>query len=210
MAAPDCYARMTPRTTDDSVVVRVLLANFPARRLLLEVESEPSAQTIIIVPHDIDILSQHSFASLDLGVLATSFCLLRLAKMPELRDTLQKHNGKLPHFTAAGPDVDIFAIPYSDKDREQARQKRLKEVIALGGKNAKNIQAEHKKAMKEQKVKDRRQKSVAKGRNPDKKRGRQAQLADEWEDLAKEERLVKKLRRGKITKEDFNSLMSDV
>lgn len=143
-------------------------------------------------------------------MLAASFCLLRLPKMPELRDVLQKHKGKLPHFTAAGREVDIFAIPYTDKAREQARQKRLKEELAAGGKNAKSIQAEQRKADKEQKDKDRRQKAVEKGRNPDKKRGRQAQLADEWEGLAKEERLVKKLRRGKMTKAEFNAQMSEV
>jgi ATP-dependent RNA helicase DDX55/SPB4 len=143
-------------------------------------------------------------------MLATSFCLLRLPKMPELKDLLQKHQGRLPHFTPAGHDVDIFAIPYSNKVREQARQKRLAEELASGGgKNAKRIQAEQRKAEKEQRERDRRAKAVEKGRNPDKKRGRNAQLVDEWEDLAKEERLVKKLRRGKITKEEFNAQMSE-
>ena len=66
------------------------------------------------------------------------------------------------------------------------------------------------KAEKEQKDQERRQKALEKGRNPDKKRGRQAQLVDEWEDLAKEERLVKKLRRGKMTKEEFNEQMKEV
>lgn len=130
--------------------------------------------------------------------------------MPELRDILQKNKGKLPHFTAAGRDVDIFSIPYINKPRETARQKRLAEVQATGGKNSKSMQAEQRKAEKEQRLKDRREKAVEKGRNPDKKRGRQAQLVDEWEDLAKEERLVKKLRRGKITKAEFNAQMSEV
>jgi ATP-dependent RNA helicase DDX55/SPB4 len=152
----------------------------------------------------------HRFASLDLGTLATSFCLLRLPKMPELRDILQKHKGKLPTFTSAGREIDIFAIPYTDKAREQARQKRLQEELASGGKNAKRIEAERRKEEKERKDEERRQKAVEKGRNPDKKRGRQAQLIDEWEDLAKEERLVKKLRRGKMTKEEFNEQMNDV
>jgi hypothetical protein len=55
---------------------------------------------------------QSSFASLDLGILATSFCLLRLPKMPELHDILQKNKGRLPHFQGSGTEVDIFAIPY--------------------------------------------------------------------------------------------------
>jgi ATP-dependent RNA helicase DDX55/SPB4 len=147
---------------------------------------------------------------LDLGLLATSFCLLRLPKMPELREILQKHKGKLPTFVPAGREVDIFAIPYTDKTRETARQKRLQEELATGGKNAKRIEAERRKAEKEQRSHERRQKAVDKGRNPDKKRGRQAQLVDEWEDLAKEERLIKKLRRGKMTKEEFNEQMNEV
>lgn len=142
------------------------------------------------------------FSSLDLGVLATSFCLLRLPKMPELRDKLEKLN-----FQPAGPEVDIHAIQYKDKVREKARQKRLAAELAAGGKNAKQIKAEQRLAKKLQKEKDRRQEAIAKGRNPNKKRGRQAQMFDEWDELAKEERLHKKLKQGKITKEKYRELM---
>ena len=127
--------------------------------------------------------------------------------MPELRQAIQKHKGRLPRFTPAGPEVDIFAIPFKDKAREKARQKRLEQELATGGKNAKLIQAERKKADKEKKQKERRETAVAKGRNPDKKRGRQAKIMDEWDDLAKEERLYKKLRKGKISKEQFEEKM---
>jgi len=140
------------------------------------------------------------FASLDLGHLATSFCLLRLPKMPELREC----NGKLKHFAPAGPEVDIYAIPFLDKPREAARQKRLAAELAAGGKNAKQIKAEQRKAEQIRRQKERRQTAIEKGRNPDKKRGRNAQIVDEWEDLAKEERLYKKLRRKKITKEQYD------
>jgi len=143
------------------------------------------------------------FASLDLGLLATSFCLLRLPKMPELRDVLDRNKGHLPHFTPAGSEVDIFSIPYKDKVREVARQKRLQQELEAGGKNAKLIKAEQRKAEKEQKLKERRQLAVDKGRNPDKKRGKNARITDEWDDLAKEERLYKKMRRGKISKDEY-------
>ncbi len=149
------------------------------------------------------------FASLDLGLLATSFCLLRLPKMPELQDALQKHKGKLPRFQPAGREVDIFAIPYRDKVRETARQKRLLQEQEAGGKNAKQLQAEQKKAEKERKLQERRLKAMEKGRNPDKKRGRNARIVDEWDDLAKEERLYKKLRKGKITKEDLEKELNE-
>lgn len=120
--------------------------------------------------------------------------------MPELRDT----KGKLKHFTPAGPEVDIYAIPFLDKARELARQKRLAAELAAGGKNAKQIKAEQRKAEQLKRLQERRQAAIQKGRNPDKKRGRNAQIVDEWEELAKEERLYKKLRRGKISKEDYD------
>lgn len=123
--------------------------------------------------------------------------------MPELRD----YKGKLPNFTPAGPEVSIFRIPFLDKAREEARQKRLAAELAAGGKNAKQIKAEERKAEQLQKQKERRQASIEKGRNPEKKRGRHAQIVDEWEELAKEERLYKKMRRGKITKEKYEELM---
>lgn len=123
--------------------------------------------------------------------------------MPELRDT----KGKLKHFTPAGREVNIYKIAFLDKPREAARQKRLAAELAAGGKNAKQIQAEEKKANELKRIKERRQVAIDKGRNPDKKRGRNAQLMDEWEDLAKEERLNKKLRRGKITKAKYKELM---
>ena len=122
--------------------------------------------------------------------------------MPELKP----HLGKL-NFTPAGPDVDIYAIPYSDKVREKARQIRLAAEIAAGGKNAKQIKAERKAAERIRREAIRKEAAIQKGRNPNKKRGRQQQIFDEWDDLAKEERLHKKLKKGKITKEEYNKQM---
>mmetsp|Transcript_5607 Transcript_5607/g.11114 ORF Transcript_5607/g.11114 Transcript_5607/m.11114 type:complete len:192 (+) Transcript_5607:248-823(+) len=144
------------------------------------------------------------FASLDLGVLATSFCLLRLPKMPELRDKLGKLN-----FKPAGPEINIHAIPFKDKAREAARQKRLAAELAAGGKNAKQIKAEQRAAERIRKQKERREAEIAKGRNPNKKRGKQARIFDEWDELAKEERLYKKLRTNKISQKEYDRLMYD-
>ena len=105
--------------------------------------------------------------------------------------------------------LNIYGIPFLDKAREAARQKRLAAELAAGGKNAKQIKAEQRKADKLRKQQDRREAAIKKGRNPDKKRGRNARIMDEWEDLAKEERLYKKLRRGKISKEEYNKLLHD-
>jgi ATP-dependent RNA helicase DDX55/SPB4 len=149
------------------------------------------------------VMINNSFASLDLGHLATSFCLLRLPKMPELRE----YQGKLKNFTPADADVDIYSIPFLDTVREDARQKRLAAELEAGGKNAKQIKAEARKADAERRQKERRQAAIEKGRNPNKKRGRHAQIVDEWDDLAKEDRLFKKFRSGKITKEQYDEFL---
>ena len=122
--------------------------------------------------------------------------------MPELRDKKE-----LPNFVPAGPEINIHAIPFKDKVREAARQTRLAAELAAGGKNAKQIRAEQKKAELLQRAKERREAELSKGRNPNKKRGRQAQIFDEWDDLAKEERLYKKLRGKKITEEQYKKMM---
>lgn len=121
--------------------------------------------------------------------------------MPELRDK------QLPNFTPAGPDINIHAIAFKDKTREVARQKRLATELAAGGKNAKQIKAEQRAAERIAKQKERRATEIAKGRNPNKKKGKQARIFDEWDELAKEERLYKKLKRKKITKEEYDRLM---
>ncbi len=122
--------------------------------------------------------------------------------MPELRDKVGKLN-----FKPAGPEIDIHGIQYKDKNREKARQKRLASELAAGGKNAKQIKAEQRMAAKLQREKEIRQSNIDKGRNPNKKRSKQARIFDEWDDLAKEERLNKKLKQGKITKAEYKTLM---
>lgn len=123
--------------------------------------------------------------------------------MPELRD---KNISKM-NFTPAGPEINIHAIPFKDKARESARQKRLAAELAAGGKNAKQIKAEQRAAERIARQKERRAAEIAKGRNPHKKRGRQQRIFDEWDELAKEERLYKKLRSKKISKEEYDRLM---
>ena len=121
--------------------------------------------------------------------------------MPELRDK------NLPNFTPAGPEINIHSIPFKDKTRETARQKRLQAELAAGGKNAKQIKAEQKAAERIAKQKERRAAEIAKGRNPHKRKGKQQRIFDEWDELAKEERLYKKLRTKKISKEKYDELM---
>lgn len=130
--------------------------------------------------------------------------------MPELRDLLQKHKGKIPHFDPAGSDVDIFAIPFRDKVREKARQTRIQQEIATGGKNAKQLKAEQRKLEKLDKKEKIREYNKERGRNPEKKRGKNARIQDDWDELAKEERLFKKLRKGKISQEEYDEQVDEL
>ena len=85
--------------------------------------------------------------------------------MPELRDK------KLLNFIPAEAEFNIHAIPFKDKSRESARQKRLTTKLAAGGKNAKQIKAEQRAAKRISKLKEQRVTKIAKGRNPHKKKG---------------------------------------
>jgi len=132
--------------------------------------------------------------------------------MPELRDKLV--GGKLKNFESAARSVDIHAIGFRDKVREDARQKRL-ELEKINN-NSKGDVGENKDSQKRIAHSN---KSKGKGviterkrrdRDPDvkkKRRGRQAIIYDEWEQLGKEERLYKKLRKKKITEAQYNHLM---
>jgi len=124
------------------------------------------------------------FVSLDLGLLAQSYCLLQLPKMSEFREGKFNHLNFFPSYS-----IDIKAIAFQDKPREEARQKRLACV-----KPPKPI------------VKQPKNQPVQKKR---KKRGKQQQIFDEWDDLAKEERLYKKLRKKKITEAEYKRLLKD-
>ena len=83
--------------------------------------------------------------------------------------------------------MNIHAIAFKDKKREAARQVRLTKEMAAGGKNAKTLKAEIKKAEKLKRQKKYEEEQRAKGRNVNKKRGKNTRIHDEWDELAKEE-----------------------
>lgn len=134
---------------------------------------------------------------LDFAALANGFALLRLPKMPELK-------GKtFPNFKQVTSDTD--AIRFQDKNREKLRQKRLaelkeKEKEAPARKNfIKN------KAWSKQKIKKDRKKKKSAKRNLDE----ESDADDEdLNELLSDTRLLKKLKKGKISEEDFDKHMS--
>ncbi|PVD31316.1 hypothetical protein C0Q70_06728 [Pomacea canaliculata] len=139
---------------------------------------------------------------LDYGKLATGFGLLRIPKMPELR-------GKtVGSFTPA--DVDFDAIPFKDKTREQQRVLKLQSAENKKSKpmaRPPRSEAWSRKKEKKQKKQTRKEKKMMKSKNSCKemplKRSREEDGEDEWDELEKDIRLIKKLKKGKISQDQF-------
>ncbi|XP_068608852.1 ATP-dependent RNA helicase DDX55 [Brachionichthys hirsutus] len=128
----------------------------------------------------------------DLGFasLAYGFALLRLPKMPELK-------GKtFPDFTET--TVDTETIRYKDKNREKQRQKMLTELKDKPP-VPKRTFIRNEAWSKQKKRKERRQKRAAK-----RKHDEGSDVDDEdMKELLNDTRLLKKLKKGQISEEDF-------
>ncbi|XP_040013759.1 ATP-dependent RNA helicase DDX55 [Xiphias gladius] len=129
---------------------------------------------------------------LDFASLARSFALLRLPKMPELR-------GKtFPDFIETTVDTDT--IRYKDKNREKQRQKMLKEKESAPLPRKTFIRNE---AWSKQKArKDRKKKRSAKRKHNESLLGSDVDDED-MKELLNDTRLLKKLKKGQISEEDF-------
>ncbi|XP_017756350.1 PREDICTED: probable ATP-dependent RNA helicase DDX55 homolog [Eufriesea mexicana] len=145
---------------------------------------------------------------IDLGKLALSFGLLRIPRMPELkgRDTSLFQE----------EDIDINIITYSDKQKEKCRLEKLKIFQNTGiwpkvqkrkrkqtepwseAKKKKLEKQENRKKRKEKKLKQ--QMSVNSMKKHKKKINEQ-----DLEDLAKDIALIKKLKKKKISQEEFDA-----
>ncbi|ROL46172.1 ATP-dependent RNA helicase DDX55 [Anabarilius grahami] len=134
---------------------------------------------------------------LDFAALAHGFALLRLPKMPELK-------GKtFPNFKPETIDTDT--IRFKDKNREKQRQKRLAEQkekvkeMPLRKNFIKN------KAWSKQKIKKDRKKK----KNAKRKMDEESDVDNEdLNELLSDTRLLKKLKKGKISEEDFDKHLS--
>ncbi|CAJ0835645.1 114_t:CDS:10 [Entrophospora sp. SA101] len=151
---------------------------------------------------------------LDLGKVAKGFGLLKLPRMPELA------NAKI------GFD-EMDEYKYADSIREKKRKEKL-----LGKKSTKSTESElislKKKrqliindSWSDKKLKKQR-KTERKVKKENKKNSRGETInkhnkidgdddleKDEWDELQKEERLIKKLKKGKISQEEFDKQFGD-
>lgn len=150
---------------------------------------------------------------LDFGSLATGFGLLRLPKMPELKDK------EIIGFT--NHPIDFNDIKYKDKQRELSRQDKLhcfKETGLWPNKKTKGKaslkettpwslkkQMKAEKQEKRQKKKEFKSKKIAEGKLKSKRKKNKLSNEDLLlnEDLKKDLALMKKLSKRKITDEEF-------
>ncbi|CAI5728985.1 unnamed protein product [Hyaloperonospora brassicae] len=138
------------------------------------------------------------FKELDLGAAARGFCLLQLPKINELRNV---------RINFEKTDVKITDIKFKDKTREKERQKKLvviaKENEARDRKDAEMREKKRKRALEDE---DRKH-----PRRREKKKGLHQQIIEEWEELAEEEKLYRKMKKGKITEKEYEkSLLGKV
>lgn len=134
-----------------------------------------------------------SVKELNFGHAATSFGLLRMPKMPELKDTT------VPDFTPV--EVDFNAIPYKDKQREQSRQRKMQEYEQTGEWPGMKPRKRKTEAWSEQKDKKRRKQRKKELKEM---RAKNRFTAEEQDEVNEDFRLLKKLQKGKINSSAFD------
>ncbi|XP_030316324.1 ATP-dependent RNA helicase DDX55 [Calypte anna] len=129
---------------------------------------------------------------LDFASLAKGFALLKMPRMPELR-------GKcFPDFTPVAVNTD--SISFKDKNREKQRQKQLEQQRKEREENGGKKKFIKNKAWSKQKAKREKKKKVTAKR----KLEEGSDIEDEdMEELLNDTRLLKRLKKGKITEEEF-------
>ena len=136
-------------------------------------------------------------SDLDMGRLAKAFILFQLPNVKELRETKG-----LKDFQEEPADK-VNAIPFKDKNREKQRQRKYKELMEERAREKANRAESKKRKREEQKQKEAQLLAQPKRRN----KSKQKELYAEWEELGREERLYKKMRKGKISKKAYDDLI---
>ncbi|XP_046569234.1 ATP-dependent RNA helicase DDX55-like [Haliotis rubra] len=136
---------------------------------------------------------------LDFGKLATGFGLLKIPKMPELK-------GKdIPNFHPA--EINVDNIPFRDKHREKQRQVRIESGELLQRhKKMKRPPKSVPWSRQKEKV-EKKKKRVEKKLRAQKRKLEEVQPTndtEELDDLDSDLRLMKKLKKGKISNNEFN------
>ncbi len=150
------------------------------------------------------------FQLLDLACMARAFSLLRVPKMKELRE------GKIEGFKEE-PHAVVEAIAFRDKHREKQRQAKLEKIREEKAKIAAARQLLRKAKPKSEREKATKRAADALKKGGGKKRKKQsrsskfwAETHALWDDVGEEERLAKRLRKGKITQKEFDELTAEL
>lgn len=147
--------------------------------------------------HECSLIFQ--LKELDLCKLADGFGLIHLPKMPEISEKDKNNFKRL--------DIDTDKIRYKDKTREKQR------LIKLEKQREEKLNQKQEAKEKFQKNKSwsiQKQKREKKMERKDKKRKKEDnQTNDDIDDLLKEGRLIKKLKKKKINKEEFEKQVDD-
>ncbi|XP_023166968.2 probable ATP-dependent RNA helicase DDX55 homolog [Drosophila hydei] len=153
---------------------------------------------------------------LDLGKMATAYGLLQLPRMPELKN--YQGNG----YMAPSFEVDLTKLTYKNAQKEQVRKQKLQTFEQTGTwpgrqkqhmkrteswdqtKKAK-LDAKSKKELR--KAKKERKRKAAAGEDGAQRKRKQQYTQEELDELASDIRLYKRLKKKKITDEDFDKAM---
>lgn len=157
-------------------------------------------------------------ADLSMAKLASGYGLLKMPLMPEL-----KQNVSADDFAAPRLKFDLNDIQYKNKQQEEARQKKLAVYKQTGhwprGKHDKLVkkptepwsEAKHKRSEQKNSKKSRADKKKLKTPNAEPggkaKKRKAAYTEDDIAELASDIAMFKRLRRNKITEEDFDNEM---
>lgn len=149
---------------------------------------------------------------MDLGKAATGYGLLQMPRMPELK-TLKSEN-----FIGPTIQVDITKLTYKNPQKEQARLEKLKQYEETGQwpgkkkhKKATESWEQTKKAKMDiktkkelRKAKKLRKKADEASNGPKAKKRKTQYTQEDLDELANDIRLFKRLKKNKISEEDFN------
>ena len=133
---------------------------------------------------------------LSLGRLATSFALLRLPRMPEVKKV---NKGSIEHFTPSL--VDPESVRFKDKGREKQRQQLIQQRSQEADASSKE---EVKKSGQKQPLKAAPVMNHGAGERLTAAKRRKLQQRDELEELDHEYTLLKKLKKGKLSEHEFD------
>ena len=150
--------------------------------------------------HECSILLR--IKDLDLGGVATSYGLLRMPKMPELKGV------KIKNFVEE--KLDLNDVAYQDKKREKERQEKLSTYRETGewpgAKKKKDSVSwsKNKEVLTKRREKKMRKAEKRKSNNDVETALSDNELNDDLDDFSSDYKLMKKLKKGKISQTEFD------